>query len=102
MKGYFYLAAIVAASALASCHSSHRVYTEERIVYTRPAPVEYARPAAPSRNLVWVDGEYAWRNGRYEYVKGYWIAPQGNQQHYVRGYWVKKRGGYIWVPGHWR
>jgi hypothetical protein len=102
MKAYFYLAAIVAASVLASCHSSSRVYTEERVVYTRPAPVVYSRPVPPSQGYVWVDGEYIWRNGRYEYAKGYWIAPRGNQHNYVKGYWAHRRGGYVWVPGHWR
>jgi len=101
MKAYFYLAAIVGASILASCHSS-RVYTEERVVYTRPAPVVYSRPAPPSQGYVWVDGEYVWRNGRYDYVKGYYVRPSGNQHNYVKGYWAKRGRGYVWVPGHWR
>lgn len=71
------------------------------VVAVRPAPPYYARPFAPYPNAVWIDGEWAWRGGRYEYINGYWARPDQGRI-YIHGHWKNGRGGYYWVPGHWR
>lgn len=59
------------------------------------------RPLAPSRNHIWIEPEYAWRNGNYVLVQGYWAEPRMGYR-YAPGYWkFKKRRGHCWVPGRW-
>jgi hypothetical protein len=73
------------------------------VVRTRPAhTVVVARPERPSPRHVWVEGEWAWRNGHYEYVDGYWAVPGDGYSAWVPGHWRKRRGGWVWIAGHWR
>lgn len=58
------------------------------------------RPPAPSPRHVWVEREYAWRNGSYAEVPGYWAAPQQGRT-WVPGHWRDSRNGSEWVGGHW-
>lgn len=73
------------------------------VVKIRPEiPVIAVRPMAPSPRHVWVDGEWAWRNGRYEYVNGYWVEPPIRGNRWIPGHWKNTRRGWNWIPGHWR
>jgi hypothetical protein len=67
---------------------------------TEPARVE--RPPAPSRDHVWVEGEWEVRDGRYAYKPGYWILPPRPHARWIRGHWRHYPHGWGWVPGHWR
>jgi len=82
--------------ALASCGAPRATY-----VQVRPNAPVYARPMAPSRNHVWIDGNWVWRNGGYVYQQGYWVVPRRGQT-YVAGRWQNNRGGWQWVPGRWQ
>ncbi len=71
-------------------------------VRIRPVFTERERPAAPSRNHVWVSSEWNWNNGKYEHRDGYWSTPQGRNRRYHEGHWRNTRQGYVWVSGNWR
>ncbi len=72
------------------------------IVKVRPTAPVVVRTHAPSPGHTWVEGEWVWRAGRYEYVNGYWIAPPRPGAVWVKGYWVHTRRGWMWRAGHWR
>jgi len=71
------------------------------IVKVRPTHEVVVRSHAPSPRHVWVEEEWVARNGRYEYVPGYWAEPHHGYHVWVRGHWATHRHGYYWVPGHW-
>ena len=78
---------------LSSCAGSY---------YVTDQPVEpvYERPAAPYEGAVWIDGEWGWAGGRYQYSRGHWDkARQGHS--YMRGNWEHTSRGYAWRKGHW-
>ena len=56
---------------------------------------------APYGGAIWVGPEWAWRDGRYVEVPGYWEKP-GRHHGWVPGHWKRGRWGYRWIPGHWR
>jgi hypothetical protein len=65
-----------------------------------PARVEVV-PARPSKQAVWVDGEWIWRRGRWAWLTGRWVAPPPGA---VFSAWVFVRGadGRLWsAPGGW-
>jgi YXWGXW repeat-containing protein len=73
------------------------------IVKVRPSFVVRERPIAPSPRHVWVGDEWAWRNGNYVHVDGYWAEPGAGYSEWVPGHWRgNDRRGWRWVPGHWR
>ena len=73
------------------------------IVKVRPAAPVIVRPLAPSPRHVWVDGDWAWRGNRYEYVNGYWAVPARQGIVWVPGHWKQTmRRGWVWKKGHWR
>ena len=72
------------------------------IVRVRPVAPVMIRTIAPSPRHVWVDGDYVWREGRYDYNNGYWAEPPFPGQRWIKGHWKNKRSGWVWVPGHWR
>jgi len=70
--------------------------------YVTDQPVEpvYDRPAAPYDGAIWIDGEWGWDGGRYNYVNGHWDRPRAGHT-YVRGSWNHTGRGYSWHRGHW-
>ncbi len=73
------------------------------VIKVRPGtPVVRVRPIAPGPRHVWVSGEYVWRSGQYYYNDGYWATPPSHHKHWVEGRWKHRRGGWIWIPGHWK
>ena len=99
MKKHLGKLAILSVLAMAlSLGASAQIYVKIRP--TAPVVVHTERPS-PSH--VWVDEEWEWRNGRYEYAGGHWVAPPRRGMSWVPGHWTKYRhGGWQWVPGHWR
>ena len=71
-------------------------------VTVRPNAPVFARPVAPSAKHIWIDGEWVWRGGRYEYANGYWVVPSRFGAVWVPGHWKQSRRGWFWKPGHWR
>lgn len=71
------------------------------IVPNQPADVTEVRPASPTQNYVWRNGEWHPQRRAYVYRQGYWTAPRKNRV-YVAGHWVKNRRGFYWQNGHWQ
>jgi hypothetical protein len=94
------VAVIIVAIAFTSC-SSYTVGRPGPVIVTRPVAPYYARPLSPYPNALWIEGEWAWRGGRYVYINGYWSRPVPGRI-YVAGHWKLTGGGYYWVPGHWK
>ncbi len=94
LKIVIMFAVALSISALADAQISVRI---------RPVYTERERPLAPSRNHVWVSGEWNWNHGRYEHSDGYWAQPPSRRNHrYNEGHWKNTRHGFVWVPGGWR
>jgi hypothetical protein len=96
MKNYILIIFAVIAIGLSSCGPSAVV------VRTRPEPPIYSRPYSPGPNYVWVDGEWIWRGNQYVYKQGYWAPIRRKNDIYVQGHWRAGKGGWYWVPGHWK
>ena len=97
MKKALLAASILLSSFLiSSCISAQRVYVKVRPI----APV-IIRPIAPSSGHFWIEPEWVWRGGRYEYVGGYWVAPRVGHR-YEPGYWRHRLRGDTWIGGGWR
>lgn len=90
---YVVLAIITMMSAY-SCSSGHYVSAQ-------PDAVVVTRPASPGPNYIWVDGDYYWRGGRYNYRQGYWARPRAGRV-YRSGAWSQSPRGYYWRRGGWR
>ncbi|TWI98137.1 YXWGXW repeat-containing protein [Mucilaginibacter frigoritolerans] len=78
---------------LASCAGSY---------YVSDQPVEpvYARPAPPYDGAIWIDGEWGWSGGRYQYMRGHWDRARPGHT-YIRGSWEHGNRGYRWHKGRW-
>ena len=78
---------------------------DAQYVRTRPGfsvNVSVGAPGpAPYSGAVWIGPEWAWRDGRYVEVPGYWARP-GRHRGWAVGQWRHGRRGYHWAPGHWR
>ena len=83
--------------AAGSFSASAQVY-----VSVRPSWHAVARPAAPSRNHVWIDEEWENRGGHYVATGGHWALPPHPGWIYAGGHWAHERRGDYWVAGHWR
>lgn len=70
-------------------------------VTTRPADVRYARPVAPGRGYVWVNGDWVWSGGNYHWKEGYWHEARPGRT-WKSGYWEESHQGYRWHKGYWQ
>ena len=90
----FYFLAIISMLGLTSCTASY-------VVRERPTEVVYVRPAPPSRDHVWISGDWVWTGGRYAWHEGHWERRREGRV-WIDGHWQSNHGGWKWVPGHWR
>ena len=73
------------------------------VVKIKPGPaVVWVQSARPGPRHVWIRNDYVIRGGQYEYAGGYWAAPPPKYKNWKEGHWSKRRGGWVWIPGHWR
>ena len=92
IKAYL-IVVLVAVASLLGCEGAVFVETE-------PPPLRVeVRSEPPSREAVWIDGNWSWRGHQYVWIAGHWE----NHRHgnWVPGYWNKRDRGYYWVKGHW-
>jgi hypothetical protein len=69
-------------------------------VATRPADVEYVRPASPGPDYIWIGGEWEWKGGNYRWHGGSWEhAREGHV--WKSGHWENGQKGYRWQKGRW-
>lgn len=92
LKQVLLLAVIVTLSSVASA---------QVFVQVRPVAPVIIRSVAPSPRHIWVDGDWVWRGGSYQYVNGYWMLPPARSG-WVPGHWKQTRRGWVWKRGHWR
>ncbi len=95
MKKYIAISLIVVLATLSSCH---RVFVTER-----PTPVVVEKPTAPNPTFVWIGPGYIKKGGKEVYRPGYWASPPNRNHRWIEGRWKPKpkRGGWVWIPGHW-
>jgi hypothetical protein len=89
-----YLSLFIGIGFLASC-------TVHAVVRERPVEVVYERPAPPSREHIWITGDWVWAGGHYQWHEGHWERRREGMM-WENGHWQEARGGWRWVPGHWR
>ncbi|HMH22638.1 MAG TPA: hypothetical protein VK563_12720 [Puia sp.] len=99
MKSHLSKLAIIAFLSLGfGLSASAQIYVNVRPGFTR---VEH-RPPAPSRGHVWVDEDWAYRDGHYVSTGGHWVAPPRPGMVWVAGRWGHTRRGYQWTAGRWK
>lgn len=88
----------ILACALASAPSFAQV-----VVRVAPPPVVIEHPGPPPRTgYVWVGGYHRWDGYRYVWVPGHYVLPPRPRAVWVPGHWAERRGGWVFVEGHWR
>lgn len=66
-----------------------------------PPPRHEMRGSRPSRDHVWVNGYWGYRDGRREWVSGHWVVPP-HGRHWVEPRWERRGHDYVYVDGSWR
>jgi hypothetical protein len=67
-----------------------------------PRPLVERRGPAPGRGYVWIPGYHRWDGRTHIWVPGRWELAPRPRAHWVAHHWVKRRGGWVFVEGHWR
>jgi hypothetical protein len=67
-----------------------------------PRPLAERRVPAPGPGYVWTPGYHRWDGRAYLWVPGAWVRPPRPRAHWVPARWVHRRGGWVFVEGHWR
>ena len=91
------MAAILALAVSMTMISCEGTYT----VTARPDPPIYNRPVSPGGNYVWIDGDWYYRGGRYNWREGYWAQPRGSRV-WISGSWEQRNNGWYWRRGRWQ
>jgi len=60
------------------------------------------RPAAPSRDHVWIGGYHRWDGKAYAWEPGRWEAPPRPHAVWVAPRWEHRHDGYVFVEGRWK
>jgi hypothetical protein len=95
MKKYvWYVVLIITLGSIASCGPTY-------VVRERPAEVIYERPGPPSREHIWITGDWAWEGGRYAWHEGHYERRRQGYR-WEEGHWQNNKGGWRWTRGHWR
>ncbi len=71
------------------------------VTETPPAPRQEVIGVAPSASHLWVEGYWAYRHGRWVWVRGHWERRPRVAAVWVPGHWDHTSRGYLWTPGHW-
>ncbi|MDB5005020.1 MAG: hypothetical protein JWQ34_3245 [Mucilaginibacter sp.] len=83
----------------ATAESSAQVYVRTRMVHHRT--VTTTRPAQPSPDHVWVEGEWTPRGRTYVENQGRWERAPRPHAVWTAGHWDRRPRGYVWVSGRW-
>jgi hypothetical protein len=67
-----------------------------------PRPLVESRGPMPGRGYVWIDGYHRWDGRAHIWVPGRWELAPRPRARWVPHHWVKRRGGWVFVEGHWR
>lgn len=97
--------------ALAGCEDRHSrerqpVFLSPQTVVVPQAPPAVAvyepRSRAPGSGYVWINGFWAWSDGRYVWQPGHWAVPPAGQRAWVGPHYERHEHGYRYVPGYWK
>lgn len=80
------------------------VSSHAQAIYVSVHPVApvIVRPAAPSRDHVWIGEEWTVSNGVYVHTGNHWAVPPHRGMFWAPGHWAHEGRGHYWIPGHWR
>jgi hypothetical protein len=67
-----------------------------------PRPQVERRTPPPGSGYVWTPGYQRWDGHRHEWVQGAWVRPPHRRAHWVPARWEHRRGGWVFIEGHWR
>ncbi|HWE76162.1 MAG TPA: hypothetical protein VG328_23580 [Stellaceae bacterium] len=67
-----------------------------------PTVREEIIPPAPSTDVVWQPGHWAWTGSQYTWVSGVYVARPRPQVAWVPGHWDRGSNGWTWVDGYWQ
>ena len=56
----------------------------------------------PSRDHVWINGYWVWREGRHVWLAGHWERPPHPHAVWVEPRWEHHHEGYVFIEGSWR
>jgi hypothetical protein len=90
---------------IASAFAGSLAFNSLADVYVRvgpPRPLVERRIAPPGREYVWTPGYHRWDGRAYIWTPGQWVLPPRRHAHWIPARWVHRRGGWIFVEGHWR
>ena len=68
-------------------------------VPARKAPI--AASARPSRNHIWIPGEWKRIGDKWEWESGRWRKPPFINAGWMHGHWSMNADKWHWTPGHW-
>lgn len=74
-------------------------------VFVRTAPpraVVQTRPPAPGRGFIWTPGYQRWDGRSFVWAPGAWVRPPRAGARWTAARWQRRRGGWVFVGGHWR
>jgi hypothetical protein len=68
-----------------------------------PAPEAEVIPAAPTPEMAWKPGHWAWNLDahNYEWVKGSYVDRPAHMVSFAPGHWERRSDGWMWTDGHW-
>lgn len=72
------------------------------IIAAPPALRVEVRPARPSRQHVWITGNWVWHNRQYEWIGGHWEIPPRGHRHWIAATYERRGNAYIYVQGRWK
>jgi len=98
MKKHLLAAALIlgSASSAAFAQISVRIGPPPRRVEVIPV-----RPVGHP-GWVWQPGYHRWDGRAYVWVPGHYAEPPRPRARWVEGHWVHRRGGWVFIEGHWR
>lgn len=67
-----------------------------------PPPRREVVPARPMPGYIWVNGYWAWHDGRHFWVSGHYERPPRPRAVWVEPRWERRGGGYVFIEGIWR
>lgn len=78
-------------------------FAQEVVIRTAPprAIVERRVPS-PGAGYVWTPGYHRWDGNRYAWAPGQWVQPPRARARWVPAHYARRRGGWVFVEGHWR
>src|ERR1700755_1971775 len=70
-----------------------RSFAQDHYMHDRPGrpPAVVKRPPPPRPGAVWIDEDWKWGSGRYNWGGGYWATPPYPHARWIPGRWVRNR-----------